>query len=110
MHVRTIREKKIIDNMIQLYCQDNHKNSNTCESCQELKEYAFKRLISCPFEKDKPACSNCKNHCYNKNQQGRIKEVMRYAGPKMLIRYPKDTILYFYTKLKYKNYTIKPSV
>ena len=92
MHVRTKREKRIVAKMIEKFCQDNHNSSNLCESCRELKEYAFKRLISCPFEKDKPICSKCKNHCYNKNQQGRIKEVMRYAGPKMLMKYPKDTI------------------
>ncbi len=110
MHVRIKREVRIIDNMISLYCHDNHGSSDLCESCRELNDYALKRLISCPFEKDKPVCSKCKNHCYNKNQQKRIKEVMRYAGPKMLIKYPKDTILYFYNKLKYKNYTIKPGV
>ena len=107
MHNRIKREKRIIELMISVYCQDHHQGSELCENCTELKSYAFKRLLSCPFEKDKPVCSNCKIHCYNKDQQGRIKEVMRYSGRKMLSKYPKDTILYYYDKLKYKNHKVE---
>ena len=107
MYIRIEREMRMLDKMIQMFCQNNHNSSNLCDSCRELKEYAFKRLVSCPFAEDKPVCSNCKIHCYNKNQQERIKKVMRYTGPKMLMKYPKDTMLYFYNKLKYKNHSIK---
>lgn len=111
MSTRIDREKRMVTNMILLYCKDHHNSQGTlCKSCNDLKEYAFKRLISCPFEKNKPACSKCTNHCYNKIEKKKIKEVMKYAGPKMLRKFPKDTILYFYTKLKYKNYKIKTTI
>ena len=32
---------------------------------------------------------------------------MRFSGPKMLKKYPKDTILYYYDKLKYKNHVVQ---
>jgi YbgA-like uncharacterized protein len=107
MGTRIDREKRIITNMLLLYCKDHHNSLELCESCNDLKEYTFKRLISCPFEKNKPTCSKCTNHCYNKIEKKKIKEVMKYAGPKMLRKFPKDTILYYYYKIKYKNYTVK---
>lgn len=106
MHIRIEREMRVVDRMIQKFCQDNHDRSTLCMSCNELKEYTFKKLIACPFAHDKPACSNCKIHCYNKNQREKIKEVMRYSGPKMLIQYPGDTILFFLNKIKYKNQSV----
>ena len=33
---------------------------------------------------DKDICSACKVHCYSKEMQEKIKEVMKYAGPRML--------------------------
>jgi len=107
MEARINREKRIVSNMILLYCKHHHNSSSLCETCNTLQEYTFKRLISCPFEKDKPACSKCTNHCYNKTEKKKINEVMRYAGPKMLFKFPKDTILYYYDKLRYINYTVK---
>jgi len=107
MEARIDREKRIVTNMISLYCKDHHNSMGLCETCNALQEYTFKRLISCPFEKDKPACSKCTNHCYNKMEKEKIKKVMKYAGPKMLLKYPKDTILYYFDKLRYINYTVK---
>ena len=107
MEKRIEREKRILTAMISMYCEENHHVSGKCESCSELQDYAFKRLLSCPFSDNKPVCSKCTIHCYNKNKKEKIKEVMRYSGPKMLLSNPKDTILYFYDKLKYKNHKVK---
>ena len=107
MRKRTERERRIVDKMIQRFCQDNHRSSDLCESCFELKEYAFKRLVSCPFANDKPVCSNCSIHCYNKKKKEEIKNVMKYSGPKMIFNHPKDTFLYFFDKLKNKNHLVQ---
>lgn len=107
MEKRIEREKRILANMISKYCEDHHNVSGNCKSCNELQDYAFKRLISCPFSKDKPVCSKCTIHCYNKNQREKIKEVMRYSGPKMIFSNPKDTVLYFFDKLKNKNHKVE---
>ena len=107
METRIDREKRIVTNMISLYCQDHHNSDDLCESCSALKEYTFKRLLSCPFSEDKPVCSKCTIHCYNKNEKEKIKEIMKYSGPQMLLKFPKDTILYYFDKLRYINHTVK---
>lgn len=107
MHPRIAREKRIVDKMITIYCQKNHhsKNGALCPECEELKAYTHKRLLCCPFAKDKPVCAKCKIHCYNTQRREQIKKVMRYAGPKMVYKHPIDTIIYFYHKLIHFNYT-----
>lgn len=107
MHPRLKREKRIVSRMIEIYCHDNHYSNGSvlCAECEVLKDYAFKRLLQCPFSKDKPVCANCKIHCYNTQKKEQIKEVMRYSGPKMIYKHPIDTIIYFYNKIIHINYT-----
>lgn len=106
MHKRIAREKKIINVMISHFCLEVHKKDELCEECNELKEYAEKRLLTCPFIKDKPVCSKCTIHCYNKHHKDKIKEVMKTVGPKMIYKHPKDTIWYMFYKLIHKNQKI----
>lgn len=106
MHPRIKREKRIIDSMITNFCLDVHKVSEICSDCKELMEYAEKRLLKCPFIEDKPICSKCDIHCYNKNQQDQIKLVMRTMGPKMIYTNTWDTIWYFYYKFIHKRQKI----
>ena len=107
MDPRLIREKRIVSKMIKIYCQDNHHSngSELCKECEDLKAYAYKKLLRCPFAKDKPVCEKCKIHCYNTQKKEQIKKVMRYSGPKMAYKHPIDTIIYFYDKLRHLNYT-----
>jgi hypothetical protein len=93
---RIEREKITIGKMIELYCDKNHvSGSAPCDTCCELKEYAFLRLLNCPFNEEKPICSDCTVHCYNKEMQSRMKDVMRFAGPRMLYRHPYLAIMHF---------------
>ena len=59
-----------------------------CPECQELLKYAFERLDKCPFQERKTTCAKCPVHCYRPELRERIRVVMRYAGPRMLFRYP----------------------
>lgn len=102
MHQRVEREKKIIETMISNYCNQIHKTSNLCNDCNELKDYAEKRLLSCPYIENKPVCSKCDIHCYSKKQQDRIKEVMRTVGPKMIYTNTRDTLWYYFYKFIHK--------
>jgi len=93
---RIEREKITIGKMVELYCIKNHDSGNDiCEKCYELKEYAFRRLLNCPFKEDKPICSDCTVHCYKKDMQCRMKEVMRFAGPRMVYKHPYLAIMHF---------------
>ena len=50
--------------------------------------YATRRLDRCVFGDDKPTCANCAVHCYNAPMREAVRNVMRYAGPRMLLRHP----------------------
>lgn len=83
------REKQTVSLMIHLYCKKNHgTKKELCESCKALEEYAMKRSDKCPFMETKTFCSNCKVHCYKADMRERIREVMRFSGPRMITRHP----------------------
>ena len=83
------REQATITAMLRIYCRDHHKGPKAlCTECQGLLAYAKQRLDNCPFGDTKPACNRCDVHCYSERQRGRVKIVMRYAGPRMLLRHP----------------------
>jgi hypothetical protein len=107
MHQRVEREKCILNTMITNYCKQVHKTSVLCNDCNELIDYAEKRLLACPFLEDKPVCSKCNIHCYNTKQKDRIKEVMRTVGPKMLYTNTRDTLWYYFYKFIHKSQKVK---
>ncbi|MHB8973350.1 MAG: nitrous oxide-stimulated promoter family protein [Pirellulaceae bacterium] len=83
------REEKTIRAMLAIYCADHHQTHGTlCVDCHSLFEYAQARLGKCPWGEDKPVCANCSIHCYKPATRAQIRQVMRYAGPKMLLRHP----------------------
>jgi hypothetical protein len=91
-HPRMAREHKTINAMIRIYCADHHTGGETpdglCPDCMELQGYAETRLDKCPFQERKTTCAHCPVHCYSPSMRERIKDVMRYAGPRMTFRHP----------------------
>ena len=85
---RIENEQKIIEQMIRLYCRKKEGNKELCPSCQELLAYSRQRLERCPFKAHKGTCRLCKIHCYKPEMQKRIREEMRYSGPRMLLYHP----------------------
>lgn len=82
-------EKKTVGKMIYLYCAAKHGTSHAlCSECDKLYHYAQRRLSSCKFGEDKPTCEKCPVHCYSSPMRDKIKQVMRFSGPRMLFRYP----------------------
>ena len=55
---------------------------------EELKAYACWRLERCRWQEAKPACKRCPTHCYAPAMRQRIREVMRWTGPRMLLYAP----------------------
>jgi hypothetical protein len=89
MERRLERERRTIDTMIFIYCRGHHKGGPVpCSECGALQEYAHKRLASCRFGAEKPTCANCTVHCYKPEMRERVRQVMRYSGPRMLLRHP----------------------
>lgn len=89
---RTAHELHTVELMIRLYCRHKEGNRELCPQCRELLEYASLRLARCPFQDNKPTCRLCKVHCYKPEKREQIRQVMRYAGPRMLLYYPADAI------------------
>ena len=83
------REKLLVSQMIRLYCRKKHKTKDgLCPQCRELDEYAKLRSDKCPFMETKTFCSNCKVHCYKPQMREKIREVMCFSGPRMMLHHP----------------------
>ena len=87
---RIRREKKTIDRMVHVYCKGNHKTKGNqlCTECSEFLAYAFLRLDKCPFQEEKSTCGKCLVHCYQPQMREKAKKIMRYSGPRLLLRAP----------------------
>ena len=98
------REKRMVTQMIALYCRRQHSTpkGSLCPECQELRDYALARIDHCPFMETKTFCSACKVHCYSKEMQEKIREVMKYAGPRMLFVHPLLAIRHVHITLRNK--------
>lgn len=91
---RIEREKKIIALMIDIYCQRKHgnKKGELCDECKELLEYAHKRLSFCKFGENKSTCSRCPIHCYKKDMKEKVKDVMKFSGPRLIVHNPIELV------------------
>ena len=83
-----IQERDTLRAMIGLFCRQNHSPDPLCEECSQLWSYAQERLDKCPYGVNKPTCQNCPIHCYKPEMRQRVREVMRYAGPRMIWHHP----------------------
>lgn len=96
-HPRLNREHKTIDQMIKIYCQGNHHtDQELCSACQDLQDYAHLRLEKCPYQEKKTTCAHCPTHCYKKSMREQVKEMMRYSGPRMLLKHPVNAIFHIF--------------
>lgn len=83
------REKRIVNLMIKLYCNKKHgTHEELCPDCMALRDYAVLRSDRCPFMETKTFCSNCKVHCYKPEMREKIRTVMRFSGPRMVMYHP----------------------
>lgn len=89
---RIEKEKRIIAMMIRLYCRRKEGNRELCDDCAGLLDYAHARLSRCPFGNAKKSCRRCTVHCYSPAMRERIRTVMRFSGPRMLLYSPIETI------------------
>ena len=83
--------------MLGIYCgaHDHHAPDNRlCGDCAELADYAAARLTHCPYGDEKPTCASCPIHCYRPDRRERVKEVMRFSGPRMLLVHPVLALLH----------------
>ena len=95
---RIDREKEVVSYMIDLYCKYKLGMATPSDEYQQLKTYAHKRLDGCKFGDEKPACKRCPIHCYMPDMREKIRAVMRWAGPHMIIYDPIAAIRHLINK------------
>lgn len=84
----TTKELATIRAMVLIYCRAHHPAGTFCFECSELLDYATQRLDRCVYGEEKPTCVTCPIHCYHPKMRERVKVVMRYSGPRMLLHHP----------------------
>ena len=84
--------------MVELWCRKKHSGEHLCEDCSQLLEYAHARLDRCRFGNDKTKCHKCPVHCYKPQMRDKIRQVMRFSGPRMIFYHPFEAIMYLLTK------------
>ena len=101
---RLERERHTIQVMIEIYCRGHHHPAGTlCAECQQLFAYAMQRIDKCPYQDDKPTCARCPIHCYKAIMREQVRQVMRYAGPRMMLYHPMLAILHYIDEITKAN-------
>ena len=95
-------EHETLVSMTAIYCEDHHgqQAAGLCNSCAQLMSYSEERLAKCPYGQAKPTCARCPVHCYKKEPREQMRQVMRYAGPRMPWRHPLKSLTHVFDKLR----------
>ena len=104
MHVDKIdKDRRVLEAMGSIYCQGNHSDAQKDEGgmCPEVphdhRADAF-RAASCPYGHE-GNCQDCK-HTVSAAMLTRIRAIMRYAAPRMMVRHPIMVLEYLRKKLR----------
>ena len=79
-------------------CQVGHGEQGLCGECRELLEYSLARLEHCKFGNAKTKCHKCPVHCYRPDMREKIRTVMRFSGPRMLLYHPLEALRYLFSR------------
>ena len=82
--------------MLEMYCRHHHGGDGLCAECSELADYAGRKLDLCPYGPGKPTCADCPIHCYRPEPREKMREVMRFAGPRMLTTRPYLAVMHIF--------------
>ena len=99
---RLLREHETFRCMARIYCAHHHEHGGggLCPDCENLMQYAERRLEKCPYGENKPTCANCPIHCYKPAQREMARDIMRFAGPRMPWRHPLRALNHLCDKLR----------
>lgn len=73
-----------------------------CPECERLRAYALTRIARCPHMETKTFCSVCPTPCYQAQMREQMRAVMRWAGPRMLLRRPWQALRHAWVTLRSK--------
>ncbi|HET9693391.1 MAG TPA: nitrous oxide-stimulated promoter family protein [Steroidobacteraceae bacterium] len=103
-HGRLQREWRTMQAMVLIYCRGHEHGATAdagpCPDCAGFLDYAARRLEKCPYGPAKPTCAKCPIHCYKPQPRELARQIMRYAGPRMMVRHPWLSITHFADKAR----------
>lgn len=103
IEIKRLKEQELSEEMIALYCRKKHGcRDDMCEECRALADYSKKRSENCTNMEEKTFCSACDTPCYSPEMRVKIKEVMRFSGPRMIFRHPLLSVKHLLSKRKGK--------
>lgn len=101
---RLRRELRTMECMVDIYCAGHGHgrmaDASVCTDCAAFLAYAATRLAKCPYGPEKPTCAKCPIHCYKPRPRELAREIMRYAGPRMLLRHPWLSLTHVLDKIR----------
>ena len=99
---RIEQEKRVVRQMIEIYCRKHRHTSDgsICHDCSQLLAYAHARLSRCPHGVHKTSCRRCHTHCYSPLMREHIRQVMRFVGPRMMFTHPIPAIRHLISELR----------
>lgn len=102
---RLRREWRTMQVMVDIYCagqgHGHGLDGGRCADCQGFLDYAERRLEKCPYGPAKPTCAKCPIHCYKPQPRELAREIMRYAGPRMMLRHPWLSLTHLADKVRH---------
>lgn len=101
---RVQRDLRTLQAIGSIYCAAHHAgalkdDAGMCEECAAVIKYTHERASACPYNHE-GNCQDCKLKCNRGEQQQRIKAIMKYAAPRMLVKHPIMTMEYLAKKRK----------
>lgn len=95
---KRVRDKRTVSQMVSIYCHGKHKDAPrdhvahcgelVCAECAKTDAYAILRTEQCARMEVKVSCDRCPLHCYTPDELEKIREIMRYSGPRMMFHHP----------------------
>jgi hypothetical protein len=113
MNTLTKRQKSdigLIGKFVEVYCAGKHGAAERasltlpaglgarqiCPECATFLEYAITKRLKCPLEAEKPSCKHCRVHCYDKLRREKVREIMSYAGRRLMMRGRLDYVWHYF--------------
>jgi hypothetical protein len=113
MNTLTKHQKKdirLLGKFTEVYCSGRHGDAtramvplpeglggrSLCPECAAFLEYAVTKRIKCPLEAEKPTCKHCRIHCYDQPRREKVREIMGYAGRKLMMKGRLDYLWHYF--------------
>ncbi len=104
------KDIRLIGKFVEIYCAGKHHTigltpatlpagmggRSLCPECASFLEYAISKRLKCPLEAEKPTCKRCRIHCYDSLHREKVREIMSYAGRKLMMRGRLDYLWHYF--------------